>query len=138
MVEMSCAEHDKYAAESQFITHTVGRVLGMLHLESTPINTKGYETLLDLVKNTEGDSFDLYYGLFMYNKNALEMLERLDVAFEALKKQIFELLHNSVRDQFFGNAEKGRTLQEDSANRPQNGAALASSSRALRSVMFQI
>jgi arogenate dehydrogenase (NADP+) len=25
MVEMSCAEHDRYAAGSQFITHTVGR-----------------------------------------------------------------------------------------------------------------
>jgi arogenate dehydrogenase (NADP+) len=57
----------------------------MRSLESTAINTKGYETLLDLVENTAGDSFDLYYGLFMYNKRALQMLERLDLAFKALK-----------------------------------------------------
>ena len=25
MVEMSCEEHDRYAAGSQFLTHTVGR-----------------------------------------------------------------------------------------------------------------
>eukprot|EP00976_Prorocentrum_cordatum_P066858 1178485-Prorocentrum_minimum.AAC.2 len=30
MVEMSCEEHDRLAASSQFITHTVGRVLGRL------------------------------------------------------------------------------------------------------------
>jgi arogenate dehydrogenase (NADP+) len=53
MVEMSCEEHDKYAASSQFITHTVGRVLGQLTLESTPINTKGYETLLSLVRQQD-------------------------------------------------------------------------------------
>ncbi|KAM5548044.1 hypothetical protein ABKV19_002147 [Rosa sericea] len=131
MVEMSCAEHDKFAAGSQFITHTVGRVLEMLRLESTPINTRGYETLLDLVENTAGDSFDLYYGLFMYNKNALEMLERLDLAFEDLKKQLFGRLHDVVRNQLFGNAEKVRTLQEEYVN--QNGAALVRSSKAVRS-----
>ncbi|XP_048133519.1 arogenate dehydrogenase 1, chloroplastic [Rhodamnia argentea] len=106
MVEMTCAEHDKWAAGSQFITHTVGRVLEKLDLESTPINTKGYETLLGLVDNTAGDSFDLYYGLFMYNNNSLEMLERLDLAFEALKKQLFGRLHDVVRKQLFESAEK--------------------------------
>jgi len=36
-----------------------------------------YETLLDLVENTAGDSLELYYGLFMYNKNAMEQFIRL-------------------------------------------------------------
>ncbi|CAB4304061.1 unnamed protein product [Prunus armeniaca] len=44
MVEMSCAEHDMHAAESQFITHTVGRVLGKLGLKSTAVDTNGYKT----------------------------------------------------------------------------------------------
>ena len=70
MVEMSCEEHDIQAASSQFITHTVGRMLGTMELTETTINTKGYESLLSLVNNTSNDSFDLYYGLFMYNKNA--------------------------------------------------------------------
>ncbi|CAA6665608.1 unnamed protein product [Spirodela intermedia] len=72
MVEMSCEEHDRHAAGSQFITHTIGRILSHLSLESTPINTKGYETLLQLKENTVSDSFDLYYGLFMYNVNATD------------------------------------------------------------------
>ncbi|KAJ0043936.1 hypothetical protein Pint_19240 [Pistacia integerrima] len=81
MVGLSFIEHEKYAAGSQFVTHTVGRVLERFGVESSLINTKGYETLLNLVKNTKGDSFDLYYGLFMYNQNSLEQLERLDMAF---------------------------------------------------------
>lgn len=105
MVEMSCADHDRHAAGTQFITHTMGRILEKLKLESTPINTKGYETLLDLVENTASDSFDLYYGLFMYNKNALEELERLDLAFESLKKELFGQLHDILRKQLFGKAE---------------------------------
>ncbi|CAN7116052.1 unnamed protein product [Brassica rapa subsp. narinosa] len=101
MVEMSCADHDRYAAGSQFITHTVGRVLETLKLQSTPINTKGYEALLGLAENTRGDSFDLYYGLFVYNSNSLEMLERMDLAFESLRKELFGRLHGVVRKQLF-------------------------------------
>ena len=40
MVEMSCEEHDRQAASTQFITHTVGRVLGAMDVQSTDINTK--------------------------------------------------------------------------------------------------
>jgi arogenate dehydrogenase (NADP+) len=69
IVEMSCAKHNRYAVESEFITHTVGRMLGRLGLESTLIATKSYEKLLEVAQNTAGDSFDLYYGLFMYNVN---------------------------------------------------------------------
>ncbi|KAL5582094.1 hypothetical protein UlMin_014536 [Ulmus minor] len=78
MVEMTCAEHDRHTAGSQFITHTMGTILEKLGLESKPINIKGYETLLKLVENTIGDNFDLYYSLFM-----------LDLAFESLKNQLF-------------------------------------------------
>ncbi|KAG6662560.1 hypothetical protein CIPAW_03G251100 [Carya illinoinensis] len=129
MVEMCCEEHDKHAAGSQFITHTVGRVLELFNLESTAINTKGYEALLDLVENTAEDSFDLYYALFMYNKSALEMLERLDLAFEALRNELFDRLHNVVRKQLF---EKVQNSQ-DSYTWPQNGAALSSSALVVRS-----
>jgi len=88
MVEMSCAEHDRYVAESQFITHTIGRMLGRLGLESTPIATKGYEKLLEVAWNIAGDSFDIYYGLFMYNVNSIEQIERLDMAFNSLKNEV--------------------------------------------------
>ncbi|KAL2929764.1 Arogenate dehydrogenase 2 chloroplastic [Bienertia sinuspersici] len=99
MVEMTCADHDKHAAGSQFITHMMGRVLEKLGLENTPINTKGYESLLNLVDNTARDSFELFYGLFLYNKNAMEQLDRMDWAFEMVKKQLSGYLHDLVRKQ---------------------------------------
>ncbi|XP_068665731.1 arogenate dehydrogenase 2, chloroplastic-like [Aristolochia californica] len=99
MVEMSCEEHDRHAAGSQFMTHTIGRILSHLNLESTPINTKGYETLLQLTENTVSDSFDLYYGLFMYNVNATEQIENLDRAFETVKQKLFGRLHDILRKQ---------------------------------------
>ena len=46
----------------------VGRVLGEMGVKGTPIDTKGYQSLLSLVDNTTHDSFELYYGLFMYNQ----------------------------------------------------------------------
>ncbi|KAF8686993.1 hypothetical protein HU200_043272 [Digitaria exilis] len=101
MVEMSCAEHDAHAAGTQFLTHTVGRMLAMLELRSTPINTKGYESLLRLVDNTCSDSFDLYNGLFMYNKNSTELLNRLEWGMDAVKKRLFDGLHDVLRKQLF-------------------------------------
>ncbi|CAI7768239.1 unnamed protein product [Closterium sp. NIES-54] len=126
MVEMTCEEHDKYAAGTQFITHTVGRVLGKLGLESTPINTKGYETLLNLVENTAGDSFDLYYGLFMYNTNATEELQRLEMAFDALKKQLLDQLHDVLRLQLFSMPPSATALPSSSP--PSSSSSHSSSS----------
>ncbi|XP_075509844.1 arogenate dehydrogenase 2, chloroplastic-like [Primulina tabacum] len=120
MEEMSCSEHDKYAAGSQFITHTLGRILEKLNLEDTPINIRGYETLLDLVGNTSSDSFDLYYGLFMYNENAMEQIERLDLAFEALKKELFGHIHEVLRKQLFGKSEEGGSQKPMMAKLPKN------------------
>ena len=104
MVEMSCEEHDIQAASSQFITHTVGRMLGTMELSETTINTKGYESLLSLVNNTYNDSFDLYYGLFMYNKNATAELSRLELAFSQVKAELFDRLHTLIRDDIFEDA----------------------------------
>ncbi|CAN6200553.1 unnamed protein product [Urochloa humidicola] len=101
MVEMACAEHDAHAAGSQFLTHTVGRMLAALELRATPVDTRGYETLLRLVDNTCSDSFDLYNGLFMYNKNSTELLNRLEWAMDAVKKRLFDGLHDVLRRQLF-------------------------------------
>ncbi|CAN6173553.1 unnamed protein product [Urochloa humidicola] len=101
MVEMPCAEHDAHAAGSQFLTHTVGRMLAALELRPTPVDTRGYETLLRLVDNTCSDSFDLYNGLFMYNKNSTELLNRLEWAMDSVKTKLFDGLHDVLRRQLF-------------------------------------
>ncbi|GAX79237.1 hypothetical protein CEUSTIGMA_g6677.t1 [Chlamydomonas eustigma] len=101
MVEMTCEEHDEAAASTQFITHTVGRMLATMELKSTRINTKGFDALLNLVNQTCSDSFELYYGLFLYNQNATDELERLEQGLEKVKKGLFGRLHDIARAEIF-------------------------------------
>eukprot|EP00262_Sarcandra_glabra_P015680 TRINITY_DN4891_c0_g1_i2.p1 TRINITY_DN4891_c0_g1~~TRINITY_DN4891_c0_g1_i2.p1 ORF type:complete len:286 (+),score=26.59 TRINITY_DN4891_c0_g1_i2:80-859(+) len=84
MVELSCTEHDKLAARSQFLTHTIGRILSEMEIESTTMDTKGFETLLQL------NSFDLYCGLFKNNKFAQQELEKLELALQTVKRKLLE------------------------------------------------
>lgn len=97
MVEMSCEEHDEYAAQSQFVTHTVARILSNMNLQSTEIDTKGYETLVELTRNTVSHGNDLYDGLFLYNQNAPEQIEKLEKAFDTVKKNLFAKLRDSMK-----------------------------------------
>jgi len=82
MVPMSCHDHDAYAANSQFITHLVGRVLGNQGLAETPIDTSGFQSVLKLVDSTTADSFDLFYGLYKYNQNSAETIKHLQSAMD--------------------------------------------------------
>lgn len=80
MVPMSCAEHDSFAANSQFITHLMGRILGNQGLSPTPIDTMGFLSVLKLIDSTTADSFDLFYGLYKYNKNSMSTILNLQTA----------------------------------------------------------
>uniref|UniRef100_A0A803NSZ4 Prephenate/arogenate dehydrogenase domain-containing protein n=1 Tax=Cannabis sativa TaxID=3483 RepID=A0A803NSZ4_CANSA len=93
MLEMSCEEHDKVAAKSQFLTHTIGRVLSEMAIESTPMNTKGFETLIQLKENTMKDSFDLYSGLFLRNRFAKQELENLELALQKVKQKLLDRMN---------------------------------------------
>mmetsp|Transcript_2177 Transcript_2177/g.4809 ORF Transcript_2177/g.4809 Transcript_2177/m.4809 type:complete len:168 (+) Transcript_2177:184-687(+) len=84
MVQMSCREHDAYAANSQFITHLMGRILGSHNkqegLKKTPIDTSGFRNVLKLVESTTADSFDLFYGLYKFNTNSADTITNLQSA----------------------------------------------------------
>jgi arogenate dehydrogenase (NADP+) len=116
MVEMPCEEHDRVAASTQFITHTVGRVLGAMDLKATPIDTKGFKALLELVDNTRHDSFELYYGLFLYNRSSADELERLERALDEVKGGLFDQLHEIARRQIFPPGSSGGGSGSDGDN----------------------
>ena len=88
MVELSCKDHDSYAANSQFITHLMGRILGEQGLQSTPIDTKGFESVLKLVGSTTADSFDLFYGLYKYNQNSMDTIIKLQSSMEDVVRKL--------------------------------------------------
>ncbi|KAH6837472.1 hypothetical protein C2S53_018187 [Perilla frutescens var. hirtella] len=88
MMEMSCEEHDKLSARSQFLTHTIGRVLAEMEVEPTPIDTKGFQKLVQVKESTSRDSFDLFSGLFVHNRFAKQQLRNLELAFDSIKQQL--------------------------------------------------
>lgn len=88
MIEMSCEQHDEYAANSQFITHLTGRILWQQNLVPTPIDTKGFQTVLNLVENTRKDSFDLFFGLYYYNSHASDQLRKIREALAQVERQL--------------------------------------------------
>ncbi|KAL8247775.1 hypothetical protein R6Q59_008991 [Mikania micrantha] len=85
MIEMSCEEHDKLAAQSQFVTHTIGRILSEMQITNTPIDTKGFEKLVQVKESTANDSLDLYIGLFIHNRFAEQQMKNLEGALQRVK-----------------------------------------------------
>lgn len=88
MIEMTSEQHDEYAANSQFITHLTGRILWQQNLSPTPIDTKGFQTVLKLVENTCADSFDLFFGLYYYNQYASDQLQKIREALSQVERQL--------------------------------------------------
>eukprot|EP01069_Polyplicarium_translucidae_P005210 Polyplicarium_translucidae@DN273_c0_g1_i1.p1 len=88
MVELDCAVHDGFAAASQFVTHLTGRVLQRLDLKKSPVDTRGFESLLHLVDNTAQDSWDLFFGLYKFNASSDALLQQFESAFNSVKRQL--------------------------------------------------
>lgn len=88
MVEMQAEEADAYTADAEFITHLTGRVLDRESLPPTIVCSKEYAALLDVADMTAADSFDLFYGLFKFNKNASSHLNKMRDNLAKIERQI--------------------------------------------------
>ena len=88
MINISSEEHDKLVAKSQFITHFTGRFLSKLDLKYDKINTVGFNNLLEVINNTNNDSFDLFKGLYEYNKYSEIELLNIKKKFDDLYKKL--------------------------------------------------
>ena len=77
LIEMPCYQHDILASKSQFVSHLVGRLLSLMEVESTPIDTTSYQMLLKLKRIMENDSQDLFKGLYQFNSFSREQFKKL-------------------------------------------------------------
>ncbi|KAL3805103.1 hypothetical protein HJC23_003331 [Cyclotella cryptica] len=91
MISMSCKSHDGFTANSQFITHLMGRILGAQGLQATPIDTKGFQSVLKLIETTNADSFDLFFGLYKFNRNSKEAISRLKESMNDVVGKLLEM-----------------------------------------------
>ncbi len=78
VVTLSPKQHDTYAAYSQGVTHFVGRVLDNMKLAATPIDTKGFASLLDVKEQTANDTWQLFSDLQAYNPYTKAMRQKLE------------------------------------------------------------
>lgn len=77
VIEMTPEEHDRQAALSQGVTHLIGRILQDANIQSTQIDTVGFQQLLTIINQTCQDSWDLFYDLQKYNPYSTSMIHRL-------------------------------------------------------------
>lgn len=88
VVEMSPDEHDSLTAYSQGVTHYIGRVIGELDLQETPIDTKGFKILLSLVEQICNDSWELFQDLQNCNPYTKDMRLGLEKALRHVHGQL--------------------------------------------------
>jgi prephenate dehydrogenase len=82
--EMTAHEHDREAAYTQGITHFIGRTLDELKLHPSSMATTGYSALLDIVKQTCNDPWQLFIDLQKYNPYTSRMRQDLHKGLEKM------------------------------------------------------
>ncbi len=88
VIEMSPREHDKLAANSQGLTHFIGRLLERLNVEKGPIDSLGTKKLLEVKEQTCNDTWELFAGLQHYNPYTKKMRLKLGSAYDALYNKL--------------------------------------------------
>ena len=91
VIEMSPDQHDHMAAQTQGVTHFLGRMLKEYGIRKTTIDTQGFRDLLDLVDQTCNDTWELYTDLQLYNPYTNDMIDKLKLATVSLDNRLKEL-----------------------------------------------
>lgn len=114
VIEMDADEHDRLAAQSQGVTHFVGRILGEFGLESTPIDTLGAKKLQEIKTQVCHDSWQLFVDLQTYNPHTRAMRVKLS---DAQTKIFNQLLPNRIhKDRLVVGIQGGRgSFNEEAA-----------------------
>lgn len=88
VIEMSAREHDRLAANSQGLTHFIGRLLEAYGLEPTSIDSFGTKKLLEVKDQTCNDTWQLFTNLQHYNPYTRKMRVRLGDKYDELYNKL--------------------------------------------------
>lgn len=88
VVEMSARKHDKAAANSQGLTHFIGRLLQAYGFKETEIDTLGAKKLLEVMGQTCNDTWEFFEGLQHYNPYTKDMRVKLGVVYDKLYNKL--------------------------------------------------
>lgn len=88
IVEMSACDHDKLAANSQGVTHFIGRLLEEFGLQETPIDTLGAKKLQEVMEQTCNDTWELFMNLQNYNPYTKKMRIKFGKSYDKLYNKL--------------------------------------------------
>lgn len=88
VIEMTPEVHDKAAANSQGLTHFIGRLLEEYKLNDTPIDTLGTQQLIAIERQTISDSWQLFNDLQHYNPYTTDMRVKLGGAYNKVYNKL--------------------------------------------------
>jgi len=114
IIEMSADEHDRLAAQSQGVTHFVGRILGEFGFGPTSIDTLGAAKLQEIKTQVCNDTWQLFVDLQTYNPHTRAMRVKLS---QAQSKIFDQLLPNRIyKDRLVIGIQGGRgSFNEEAA-----------------------
>jgi len=84
VIKLTPDEHDKLAANSQGVTHFIGRLLDEFKMKKTLIDTEGAKKLLDVKEQTCNDTWELFTNLQQYNPYTKDMRIHFGDAYDKL------------------------------------------------------
>ncbi len=84
VIEMSAQEHDRLAANSQGVTHFIGRLLEKFNFVPTEIDSLGSKKLQEVMGQTCNDTWQLFNDLQNFNPYTKKMRLRLGKAYDRL------------------------------------------------------
>ena len=87
VVEMSAQKHDQLAANSQGVTHFIGRLLEKFKFGKTPIDSLGAKKLQEVMEQTCNDTWQLFNDLQNYNPYTKSMRIKLGRAYDLLNRK---------------------------------------------------
>lgn len=94
-IEMSYENHDKMAAKSQGLTHFIGRLLQSYPLKETSMDSPATKKLLEVTKQTNNDSWQLFEDLQHYNPYTKHMRIRLGATYDQIYNKLLPKQVNS-------------------------------------------
>ncbi|MBI3984632.1 MAG: prephenate dehydrogenase/arogenate dehydrogenase family protein [Candidatus Levybacteria bacterium] len=88
VIEMSAGQHDKIAANSQGLTHFIGRLLNEYKFQKSDIDSLGAKKLLDIMQQTCNDTWQLFNDLQQYNPYTKQVRVKLGISFDKLYNKL--------------------------------------------------
>jgi prephenate dehydrogenase len=87
-IVMTPDEHDRTTAYNLCLTQLLGRVLGNIGIDTSPIDAQSFKYLMQMKEISYSDSMELLVGMHRFNPYASEMRRRLRDEFASLELQL--------------------------------------------------